>query len=186
MRIFAGDKDRASAREQLTLLGEPLPQNFDTRVNRGDALAIVYSCGEPVASGWMTFSSGMELAYGLAWILQPGEATQYGAFVLPKWRGHGIFSLLNVALNTYARENGVVHSIGSISVLNTQSLSMARRLGKKKIMTVMLLHIRGLGWTFQKAMGAALNTRFTSTPGRVGSSALRGTAISGCPPAERS
>src|ERR1700758_3981359 len=27
VRIFAGDKDRASAREQLTLLGEPLPQN---------------------------------------------------------------------------------------------------------------------------------------------------------------
>jgi GNAT superfamily N-acetyltransferase len=186
VRIFVGDKDRPVGREQLTLIGEPLPQNFDTRVSRGDALAIVYSGGEPVASGWMTFSSGMELAYGITWILRPAEGTQYGSFVIPKWRGHGIFSLLNVALNTYARENGVLHSIGSISVLNTQSLSLARRLGKKKIMTVILLHIRGLGWTFQKAIGAPLNTRFTSTPGRVGSSALRGTAISGCPPAERS
>ena len=186
VRIFAGGEDRALAREQLASLGEPLPQNFDTRVNRSDALAIVYSGAEPVAFGWMTFSSGMELAYGLAWILQPGEGTQYGAFVLPKWRGHGIFSVLNVALNTYAREHGVLRSIGSISVLNTQSLSMARRLGKKKIMTVMLLHIRGLGWTFQKAVGAPLHTRFTPTPGRVGSSALRGTAISGCPPVKRS
>jgi len=167
VRIFAGDKDRPVARQQLTLLGEPLPKNFDTRVNRGDALAIVYSGAEPVASGWMTFSSGMELAYGITWILRPAEGTQYGSFVLPKWRGHGIFSLLNVALNTYARENGVLRSIGSISVLNTQSLSMAKRLGKKKIMTVILVHIRGLGWTFQKAIGAPLNTRFTPWPGRV-------------------
>jgi GNAT superfamily N-acetyltransferase len=176
VRIFVGDKDRPVAREQLTLLGEPLPQDFDTRVSRGDALAIVYSDGDdgvahggvPVASGWMTFSSGMELAYGITWILRPAEGTQYGSFVLPKWRGRGIFSLLNVALNTYARENGVLHSIGSISVLNTQSLSMARRLGKKRIMTVILLHIRGLGWTFQKALGAPLNTRFTPRTGKVG------------------
>jgi len=167
VRIFAGDKDRTTACEQLTLLGEPLPPNFDDRVDRGDALAIVYSGTEPVASGWMTFSSGMELAYGILWILHPDEGTQYGAFVLPKWRGHGIFSLLNVALNTYARERGVSRAVGSISVLNTQSLSMAKRLGKKKIMTVILLRVRGVGWTFQKAIGAPLSTRFRA-PAKLG------------------
>jgi GNAT superfamily N-acetyltransferase len=137
-----------------------LPDNFAARLNRGDALAIVYGGREPVAAGWMTFSSGMELAYGTTWILQPNEGTQYGAFVLPKWRGHGIFSVLNVALNTYAREHGVLRSVGSISVLNTQSLSSAKRLGKKKIMTVILLRVRGVGWTFQTAIGAPLHTRF--------------------------
>ncbi len=110
----------------------------------------------------MTFTSGMEMAYGLKWILHANEGTQYGSFVLPKWRGQGIFSLLNVALNTYAREHGVVRSVGSISVLNSQSLSMAKRLGKKKLMTVVLVRVRGLGWTFQKAIGAPLHRRFTT------------------------
>ena len=160
VRIFSGDKHREMAGEQLASLGEPLPANFDARINRGDALAIL-SCGnEQVAFGWMTFSSGMELAYGTTWILQPNEGTQYGSFVLPKWRGHGIFSVLNVALNTYAREHGILRSVGSISVLNSQSLSMAKRLGKKKIMTVILVRVRGMGWTFRKAIGAPLHTRF--------------------------
>ena len=164
VRILSGGNDAVTARQQLASFGEPLPDNFDLRMNRGDALALVYSGSEPVAFGWMTFSSGMELAFGTHWILQEHEGTQFGSFVLPKWRGHGIFSVLNVALNTYARERGVVHSIGSISVLNSQSLSMARRLGKKKIMTVLAVRLRGLGWTFRKAIGAPLHARFTGKP----------------------
>jgi GNAT superfamily N-acetyltransferase len=162
VRIFNGEQDRETARKQLASIGPLLPDNFDTRINRGDALAIVYCGEEPVASGWMTFTSGMEMAFGIAWILNANEGTQYGSFVLPKWRGHGIFSLLNVALNTYAREHGVLRSIGSISVLNSQSLSMARRLGKKKLMTVISVRVRGLGWTFQRAIGPPLHTRFSS------------------------
>jgi GNAT superfamily N-acetyltransferase len=162
VRIFSGSLDRETAREQLASLGEPLPANFDARINRGDALAIIRCGTEPVASGWMTFTSGMEMAYGLTWILQPNEGTQYGSFVLPKWRGQGIFSVLNVALNAYAREHGVLRSLGSISVLNSQSLSMAKRLGKKKLMTVILVRIRGLGWTFRKAIGSSLHTRFAN------------------------
>jgi len=164
VRILSGRNELETARQQLASFGEPVPDNFAVRMNRGDALAIVYSGSEPVAFGWMTFSSGMELAFGTHWILHPQEGTQYGSFVLPKWRGHGIFSVLNVALNTFARERGVVHSIGSISVLNSQSLSMARRLGKKKIMTVLVVRVRGLGWTFRKAIGAPLHTRFTGKP----------------------
>jgi GNAT superfamily N-acetyltransferase len=176
VRIFNGDKDRDLAGRELAALGEPLPDNFDTRANRGDALAIVYSGNEPAACGWMTFTSGMELAYGTTWILQPNEGTQYGAFVLPKWRGHGIFSVMNVALNTYARDRGVVRSIGSISVLNSQSLSMAKRLGKKKIMTVVLVRVRGLHWVFRSATGAPLHSRFAGKGvdlGFAGSSGLR-------------
>jgi L-amino acid N-acyltransferase YncA len=162
VRIFSGEQHRETARKQLASVGPPLPDNFDARMNRGDALAIVYCGEEPVASGWMTFTSGMEMAFGMIWILHANEGTQYGSFVVPKWRGHGIFSLLNVALNRYARENGVLRSIGSISVLNSQSLSMARRLGKKKLMTVILVRVRGLGWTFRRAIGAPLHTRFSS------------------------
>jgi hypothetical protein len=176
VRIFAGGKDRERARKALAAVGEPLPDNFDGRVNRGDALAIVYSGNEPAACGWMTFTSGMELADGTTWLLRPNEGTQYGAFVLPKWRGHGIFSVMNVALNTYAQENGVVRSIASISVLNSQSLSMAKRLGKKKIMTVVLVRVRGLNWIFRRARGAPLHSRFAGKDvdlGFAGPSGLR-------------
>jgi L-amino acid N-acyltransferase YncA len=125
----------------------------------------------------MTFSSGMDLAFGTTWILHPHEGTQYGAFVRPQWRGHGIFSVMNVALNTHAQQRGVLRSIGSISVLNSQSLSMARRLGKKKIMTVIVGRVRGVNWTFRRAFGAPLNSRFAvnaDAPGyRAGSRGLR-------------
>jgi GNAT superfamily N-acetyltransferase len=177
VRIFNGENDRERARKELAALGEPLPDNFDTRVNRGDTLAIVYSGDGPVACGWMTFTSGMELAYGTTWILQPHEGTQYGAFVLPKWRGHGIFSVMNVALNTYAREQGVVRSIGSISVLNSQSLRMAKRLGKKKIMTVVLVRLRGLNWVFRNATGAPLHSRFAGKGVDLGFSGASGFRI---------
>ena len=177
VRIFNGENDRERARKELAALGEPLPDNFDTRVNRGDTLAIVYSGDAPVACGWMTFTSGMELAYGTTWILQPHEGTQYGAFVLPKWRGHGIFSVMNVALNTYAREQGVVRSIGSISVLNSQSLRMAKRLGKKKIMTVVLVRLRGLNWVFRNATGAPLHSRFAGKGVDLGFSGASGFRI---------
>jgi GNAT superfamily N-acetyltransferase len=160
VRIFTGDPDREIAHQQLLLLGEPLPANFNERMHRGDALAIVYKCRDVAGCSWMTYASGMELAYGTTWILQPNEGTQYGAFVSPKFRGRGIFSVMNVALNTHARQRGVVRSIGSISVLNSQSLSMARKLGKKKIMTVILVRVRGVGWIFRGALGAPLHTRF--------------------------
>lgn len=161
VRIFCGEKDRDEARARLEAVGEPMPANFETRIQRGDALAIVYSGSEPVACGWMTFTSGMELAFGTNWILHPREGTHYGAFVLPRWRGHGIFSVMNVALNTYAQEHGIERSVGTISVLNSQSLSMARKLGKARIMTVVVIRVRGLGWTFRKAFGAPFHTRFT-------------------------
>ena len=165
VRIYRGDEHREFARAQLAKLPcTPVPVDFDARMKRGDAVAVVFSQDEAVASGWMTFTSGMDLAFGTKWVLGPGEGTQYSSFVLPKWRGHGIFSVLNVALNQYAREHGVQRSIGSISVLNTQSLSMARKLGKKKIMTVILLRFRGVDWTLRTAIGAPFRSRFTVEP----------------------
>ena len=166
VKIFRGEPQREAARVELAKVGERVPRDFDARMHRGDAVAVVFSGEEAVAAAWMTFTSGMELAFGTNWILQEGEGTQYGSFVLPKWRGHGIFSVLNVALNQYARQLGVTRSIGSISVLNTQSLSMARKLGKKKIMTVVLVRFRGVNWTFRTALGAPLHSRFSVEPRR--------------------
>ena len=40
VRIFSGDQDRETARNQLVSLGT-LPDNFDLRINRGDALATI-------------------------------------------------------------------------------------------------------------------------------------------------
>src|SRR5690348_14141945 len=70
VHIFRGYEERELARQQLATLGQPLPKDFDLRMSRGDAVAIVYLGSEGVAYGWMTFTSGMELAFGTHWILQ--------------------------------------------------------------------------------------------------------------------
>jgi hypothetical protein len=41
-------------------------------------------------------------------------------------------------------------------------------LRKKKIMTVILLRVRGIGWMFQKAIGAPLHARFIGKDTLVG------------------
>jgi len=130
VRIFSGEQDRETARTQLASVGAPLPDNFDARLNRGDALAIIYRGGEPVAFGWMTFTGGMEMAYGLKWILHANEGTQYGSFVLPKWRAQASLACECGAEHLCARA-WWVRSVGSISVLNSQSLSMAKRWARK-------------------------------------------------------
>jgi hypothetical protein len=110
---------------------------------------------------WITFAAGMELAFGVSWILRPDEALRYGAFVLPSRRGLGILSSMNRALNEHARERRCTRTFGGISALNPQSLNLARHARNPKIMSIFLLHIRGVNWTFIRTTGAPLDSRFS-------------------------
>jgi GNAT superfamily N-acetyltransferase len=160
-RIYSGKSALENACLMNSSLAEYIPVDSCSRLDRGDALAVAYAGTEPVGISWMTRSSGLELAFGVGWKIQPGEAVQYDAFVHPRWRGHAIQSVLNVAMYRYARDRGIHRALASVSVFNPQSLALAKRRKKSKSMTVFLLRVRGINWVIAKAGGAPFDSRFS-------------------------
>lgn len=163
--IYGGNKDLKSALEDLASLDDLLPADIELRFARGDVVAVAYAANEVVGCMWLTFSTGIELAFGTSWIIRTAEALRYGAFVHPGWRGRAIHSLLNNALNRYAHECGMIRTLGGVSVLNNQSRSLARHFRKLRAMRVVIFHIRGVNWTYRKAIGAPLKSRFAIARG---------------------
>ena len=160
VKVFAGKQNLAGAGTAISRMGIS-PEEIGLRLGRGDAVAVAYVQGEPAGYMWITFTEGMELAFGVSWLLHPHEALRYGAFVLPRWRGLGILSSMNHALNEYALRRGSAHTLGGISALNPQSLNLAKHARNPKIMSIILIHIRGLNWTFTRTTGAPLDSRFS-------------------------
>jgi len=164
-RVYAGNQDLNQAVEQLTSINDLLPADIELRFARGDIVAVAYKENEVVGCAWLTFSNGIEHAFGTSWIINSTEALRYDSFVLPDWRGRAIHSLLNNALNRYARARGVTRTLAEISVLNKQSRSLAKHFRKVQAIRVVLVQIRGTKWIYRKAIGAPLESRFASVPG---------------------
>jgi GNAT superfamily N-acetyltransferase len=165
LRIYEGAKDLHRAVEDLTALDDLRPADIELRLKRGDAVAIAYAAHEAVACMWLSFSNEVELAFGINWSMSPTEALRYDAFVRPDWRGRAIHSLVNDAINRYARERGIARTLAGISTLNNQSRNLPKHLRNARLMRLILLHIRGLNWTYRKAIGAPFESRFSITPG---------------------
>lgn len=163
--IYEGDQDLQKAAEDLASLDDLSAFDIETRLRRGDVVAVAYAGNRVVGSSWLTFSSGMDLAFETSWILGAREALRYRSFVRPEWRGRAIQSLLNHALNTYAREHGLDRTLGGISVLNSQSLSLAKHYRRSPAMRLWIFHLRGLNWTYRRATGAPLESRFAVAAG---------------------
>jgi GNAT superfamily N-acetyltransferase len=162
VRVYTKERDVDKAKTEVAAMGELGLDEIDTRLERGDAVAIAYAAGEPVGYGWLSFSSGVvELAFGITWIVRAHEAVRYGNFVFPNWRGLGIHSFVNAAVNVYARDLGIARTFASISILNTQSMSLAKHDRTATAMKVVLVHIRGLNWTIKRASDAPFESRFT-------------------------
>jgi hypothetical protein len=157
------DDDVSSLMPKLLSLGEVSAAELETRLSRGDAVALASTAGQPVGYMWMGFSSGIELAYDTYWIIRPGEALRYGSFVIPQFRGRGVHSILNSALNSYAVKRGVTRSLGATSVLNPQSLSLPKHYNRAIAMTVFLARFHLLSFTLRKSFRAPLSSRFTSS-----------------------
>ena len=163
IRIYQGDAGQAKATEDLRSLNR-LPNEISRRFSRGDAVAIAYAVDKVVGCMWLTFSSGRELALGTRWIVNPAEALRYSSFVHPGLRGRALHSLLNDALNRYARERGILRTLGDIGVLNSQSRSLARHFRKRPVMSLIVFRVRGVNWTYRTAIGAPLQSRFVISP----------------------
>jgi hypothetical protein len=161
IRFFTSEQNSPPLQAQISSLGELQPAEIQQRFSRGDLIAIAYVEEQPAGYMWMSLSNGLELAFNTNWIIHPGEAVRYGSFVAPKFRGRRIHSTLNSAVNFYLRERGVTRTLGSISVLNLQSLSLPRHYQRARAMTLFVARIRGLNWTFRKSFRAPLNSRFS-------------------------
>ena len=158
---FHGGKHNIERTASILLpLGELQEEHISDRCRRGDIVAVAYAENEPVGYSWMTFDSGLELMFGTKWIVRSNEAVFYGSYVVPKWRGNGVHSWLDLEMNSYARQRGIARTFGSISVLNSASLSLARKQAKPAIMRLVLIRVRGLGWTYRRAIGAPLTSHF--------------------------
>jgi GNAT superfamily N-acetyltransferase len=153
--------DLSCIKPSILSMGELSAAELDIRFQRGDAVALASAAGQPVGYMWMGFSSGIELEFDTFWIIRAGEALRHGAFVIPSFRGCGVYSLLNSTLNAYALERGVTRTLGSVSVLNRQSLSLPRHYNRAIAMTVFLARFRLLSFTLRKSFRAPLSARFS-------------------------
>ena len=160
VRVFCNKEYRGSVEAQISLMGGIPFTEVKSRFDRGDAAAVAYVQGEPAGFIWLTFADGAELAFGISWIIHADEALRYGSFVVHKWRGLGIQSAMNRALNEYARDRGLTRTLASISALNPQSLNLAKHSRNPKIMTLILAHIRGVNWTYIKTLDLPFSSRF--------------------------
>jgi GNAT superfamily N-acetyltransferase len=153
-QVYSGEKDIAQVSEKLAGMDDLTPAEIALRLRRGDVAAIPHADGEPVGYLWMTFRSGLNLAFHTRWVVRPHEAVLYDTFVSPEWRGRGLHAVMDVALNNWAYPRGVTRAFASISALNNQSLGITRLAGKARVMTLVLLKVRGMRWTWTKASGA--------------------------------
>ena len=159
--IYTFRDDLSSIKPGILSMRELSAPELDTRFDRGDAVALASISGQPVGYVWLGFSSGIELDFDTYWILRAGEALRYGSFVAPPFRGRGLHSFLNYAINAYALERGLTRTLGSVSVLNRQSLSLPRHYNRAIAMTVFLVRLRLFSLTLRKSFRAPLSTRFT-------------------------
>jgi GNAT superfamily N-acetyltransferase len=161
VRIYVGKENLEDIAAQISSMGNIPLEDVKFRFGRGDAAAVAYVQREAAGFMWMAFADGAELAFGVHWILHSNEALRYDSFVAPQWRGLGIHSAMNRALIEYARDRGLTRALSAISAVNPQSLNLAKNNRTPKVMTVILIHFRGVNWTYAKIIGAPFDSRFT-------------------------
>jgi len=164
VKIYSGEHDFETVAAFLSRFEEISPEEIRSRLSSGEAVAVAFA-GErgdgAVGYMWLAFAGGKELAFGIAWILRTGEALRYGSFVVPEWRGLGVHSSLNHAVNEYALHRGMTHTLASIGMLNRQSLNLAKHYSNPKIMTLFAVNFRVANWTIAKAIGAPFTSHFS-------------------------
>jgi len=158
--FYTSRVEQTKIKPLLLAMGELAEAEIDTRFERGDIVGLASYGGKPIGYMWLGFSSDIELKYDTYWIIRQGEALRHGSFVVPAARGQGVHSLLNAALNSYAIQHGITRTLGSVSALNPQSLSLPRRHRKAISMTVFLARFRFPSFTVRKSFRAPLSRRF--------------------------
>jgi GNAT superfamily N-acetyltransferase len=164
VKVYTPEDSLMVIQEQIAAMGELEAAEVGLRFARGDLIVIAFVKEQPVGYMWMALSSGLELAFDTYWIVRSHEAVKYGSFVLPAFRGLGIHSCLNSAVCAYLCKRGYVRTLSSVSILNTQSMSLPKHNNTTIAMTVLVARIRKIDWTIRKSFRAPLESRFSWPP----------------------
>lgn len=165
VKIFWLDDHPEIVEAELAPILRLEPTDVRGRLREGDAVAVSYAGDQVIGCAWASFRRKVPLPMDTVWRIQPGQAVLYNSFVLPEWRGKRVHRSLDVALNAFMLRHGIHTTIGSMSTLNPQTLSLAKRNGKRFVMTLFLLRIPALDWTWRYATGRPWHMHFgTATP----------------------
>jgi hypothetical protein len=164
LRTIATADDALDLRAQLPSL-ERLPEReIVRRVLQGDALIVAALGDTPVGSMWISFVSGVPLAFDATWKVGEHEAVRYDSYVLPAHRGRRIHSVLNYGANCHARGRGVRRTLAAISVVNRQSLKLPKQNQREAVMTVSQIRLRGQQRSLRFAAGRRFDAHFMVVP----------------------
>jgi GNAT superfamily N-acetyltransferase len=161
VKVYAPDDGLMITQEQISAMGELGLDEVSLRFTRGDLIAVAVVKEQPVGYMWIALSGGSEIAFDTYWIVRSHEALKYGSFVLPAFRGRGIHSCLNSAVNSYFHKRGILRALGSVGLLNPQSMSLPKHYNRAISMTLFVARIRGIDWTIRKSFRAPLESRFS-------------------------
>ena len=161
VKIFTAEDKLTIAQDEIC--AELERDRASLRFTRGDRVGMAFLKDQPVGYMWIALSSGLELALDTQtyWVVRPCEAVRYGSFVLPAFRGRGVHSCLNTAVNSYLRNHGITRTLGSVSLLNPQSMSLPKHYDRPIAMTVFVARIRGVNWIIRRSFRAPLESRFS-------------------------
>lgn len=158
--VYAGRDNLEKMTRELVPMGEISADAINFRLSAGDAVAVAYAGSDPTGYTWVSFATGLEVAFQTIWILGAKQATFYGSFTHPRWRGRKVQRLLDAALMRYLAQHGIVTVFATVSAFNRAMLRATRSSQRRKIMTLVLARVRGLHWVYRGTFGAPLDSRF--------------------------
>jgi len=166
LRTITTAEDVLDLRAHLPSVERLAQREIVRRVERGDALIVATLDGLPVGSMWVSFVSGVPLAFNATWSVAEHEAVRYDSYVLPAYRGRRIHSLLNHGANCLARGRGAQRTLAAVSSANRQSLKLPKQNQRKAVMSVWQIRLRGQQHPFTFATGRKFHAHFAvASPG---------------------
>jgi hypothetical protein len=163
VEIYSLDSGIERVQADLQPIQQLQSVDVGARLRAGDSVAIAYHDGQAVGCSWFT-TRDLPLMWGLNWAVRPDEAVCFGSFVVPEWRGRRVHAILEGGINAHLYDQGIVQTCGSMSLLNPQTLSLAKQTQKRKRMTLLLVRVKGLNWHLHFPFGEPLEPRFQMQP----------------------
>jgi GNAT superfamily N-acetyltransferase len=158
--VCSGRANSDKLTRELVPMGEISGDEINSRLGSGDSVAVAYAGRDPIGYAWVSFATWLKIAFLTVWVLDAQEAAFYGSFTHPGWRGRGVQRHLDAALMRYLAENGIATVFSTVSAFNRAMLRATNCSQRRKSMTLVLVHVRGINWVYRRAFGAPLQSRF--------------------------